>query len=102
MVLLAAHTTLVRRMCIASYPVSDDAQVAISAKDDPASSYSPFKLIHVSGYEHGAAGSIYLATVKANPIDARHTLLGLFAVNLGRRAIRMRISTTLILESIAA
>mmetsp|Transcript_27148 Transcript_27148/g.62273 ORF Transcript_27148/g.62273 Transcript_27148/m.62273 type:complete len:154 (-) Transcript_27148:445-906(-) len=52
--------------------------------DGPRSPYSPFQLIQVLGYEHGAAGGIYEATVKANPIDPDSTLLGLFAVNLGK------------------
>ena len=39
----------------------------------------------VAGYDEGGPGNIYFGAVKANPLDGTQaTLLGLFAVNLGK------------------
>ena len=61
-------------------------QVARSpAGADAPTSFSPFALLTIAGYEQDGPGNIYFATAKANPLDATGaTLLGLFAVNLGK------------------
>ena len=57
-------------------------QVASSLADDPSSSYGPFRLLSIDGYDRKGPGNIYLACVNPHPADDT-MLIGAFAVNLG-------------------
>jgi len=61
-------------------------QVAVSEGNEPDSSYAPFRLLEIEGYDSDGPGNVYFATIKPNPIDKDGSLLGLFAVNFGRHA----------------
>ena len=59
-------------------------QVASSAPGQP-TNFSAFAPLTISGYDSNGPGNIYLASVKSNPADQHGgTMLGLFAVNLGK------------------
>ena len=59
-------------------------QVASSVADDPYGPYGSFRFLNISGYSHRGPGNVYMAAVREHPLDER-MLLGLFAVNEGRR-----------------